>query len=100
MKVFALSLWEKISWGLTNFEEFMIRTKEFSSTTRVVRDQARGRLGRNGRPGGRNFALNGTQGEVGVSLKKKKKKKKKFFFFFFFLGRLIFILSPHKCKLW
>ena len=58
------------------------------------RDQARGRLGRNGRPGGRNFALNGTQGEVGVSLKKKKK------FFFFFLGRLIFILSPHKCKLW
>ena len=28
--------------------------------------------------------LNGTQGEVGV---------------FFFLGRLIFILSPHKCKL-
>ena len=61
------------------------------------RDQARGRLGRNGRPGGRNFALNGTQGEVGVSLKKKKKF---FFFFFFFLGRLIFILSPHKCKLW
>ena len=56
-----------------------------------------GRLGRNGRPGGRNFALNGTQGEVGVSLKKKKKN---FFFFFFFLGRLIFILSPHKCKLW
>ena len=44
------------------------------------RDQARGRLGRNGRPGGRNFALNGTQGEVGVSLKKKKKK---IFFFFF-----------------
>ena len=36
---------------------------------------------RNGRPGGWNFALNGTQGEVGVSLKKKKKK---FFFFFFF----------------
>ena len=62
------------------------------------RDQARGRLGRNGRPGGRNFALNGTQGEVGVSLKKKKKKKN--FFFFFFFGRLIFILSPHKCKLW
>ena len=44
----------------------------------ITRDQARGRLGR--RPGGRNFALNGTQGEVGVSLKKKKKK---FFFFFF-----------------
>ena len=57
------------------------------------RDEARGRLGRNSRPRGRNFALNGTQGEVGVSLKKKKK-------FFFFLGRLIFILSPHKCKLW
>ena len=48
----------------------------------TVRDQARGRLGRNGRPGGQNFALNGTQGEVGVSLKKKKKKI--FFFFFFF----------------
>ena len=48
-----------------------------------TRDQARGRLGRNGRPGCRNFALNGTQGEVGVSLKKKKKKKKKIFFFFF-----------------
>ena len=61
-----------------------------------TRDQARGRLGRIGHPGGRNFALIGTQGEVGVSLKKKKKKK----FFFFFLGRLIFILSPHKCKLW
>ena len=60
-----------------------------------TRDQARGRLGQNGRPGGRNFALNGTQGEVGVSLKKKK-----IFFFFFFLGLLIFILSPHKCKLW
>ena len=64
-----------------------------------LRDQARGRLGRNSRPRGRNFALNGTQGEVGVSLKKKKKKKK-IFFFFFFLARLIFILSPHKCKLW
>ena len=51
----------------------------------LVRDQARGRLGRNSRPRGRNFALNGTQGEVGVSL---------------FLGRLILILSSHKCKLW
>ena len=47
-----------------------------------LRDQARGRLGRNSRPRGRNFALNGTQGEVGVSLKKKKKKKIFFFFFF------------------
>ena len=37
------------------------------------RDQARGRLGRNILPRGRNFALNRTQGEVGVSLKKKKK---------------------------
>ena len=64
------------------------------------RDQARGQLERNSLPRGRNFALNGTQGEVGVSLKKKKKKKKKIFLFFFFLGRLIFILSPHKCKLW
>ena len=44
------------------------------------RDQARGQLGRNSRPRGRNFALNGTQGEVGVSLKKKKKKKNFFFF--------------------
>ena len=41
------------------------------------RDQARGRLGRNNCSRGRNFALNGTQGEVGVSLKKKN-----FFFFF------------------
>ena len=49
----------------------------------ICRDQARGRLGRNSRPRGRNFALNGTQGEVGVSLKKKKKKKIFFFFFFF-----------------
>ena len=49
------------------------------------RDQARGRRERNGRPGGRNFALNGTQGEVGVSLKKK--------IFFFFLWRLIFIVT-------
>ena len=46
--------------------------------------------GRNGRQRGRNFALNGTQGEVGVSLKKR----------FVFLGTLIFILSPHKRKLW
>ena len=49
-----------------------------SRDTRKTRDQARGRLGRNSRPRGRNFALNGTQGEVGVSLKKKN-----FFFFFF-----------------
>ena len=46
-----------------------------------IRDQARGRLERNSRPRGLNFALNETQGEVGVSLKKKKKKKKKIFFF-------------------
>ena len=50
----------------------------------LPRDQARVRLGRDGRPGGRNLALNGTQGEVGVSLKKKKKKFFFFFFFFFF----------------
>ena len=49
----------------------------FSSPT-MFRDQARGQLGRNSCPRGRIFALNGTQGEVGVSLKKKKK----FFFFF------------------
>ena len=60
----------------------------------VRRDQARGRLGRNSRPRGRNIAINGTQGEVRVSLKKKK------FFLFFVLGRLNSILSPHKCKLW
>ena len=34
-----------------------------------IEDQARVRLGRNSHPRGRNFALNGTQGEVGVSLK-------------------------------
>ena len=39
-----------------------------------IRDQARGRLGQNSCHRGRNFTLNGTQGEVGVSLKKKKKK--------------------------
>ena len=33
-----------------------------------------GDLGQNGRPRGRNPALYGTQGEVGVSLKKKKKE--------------------------
>ena len=54
------------------------------ATATSNRDQARGRLGRISRPRGRNFTLNGTQGEVGVSLKKKKKKKKKCFFFFFF----------------
>ena len=56
----------------------------------LCRDQARGPLGRNSQPTGLNFALNGTQGEVGVSLKKN-----------FFGGgeRLIFILSPHKRKL-
>ena len=39
------------------------------------RDQARWRLVQNSPPRGQNFVLNGTQGEVGVSLKKKKKKK-------------------------
>ena len=43
----------------------------------IYRDQARGRLGQNSRHKGRNFTLNGTQGEVGVSLYT-------FFFFFFF----------------
>ena len=58
--------------------------------TRMTRDQARRRLGRNSHHRVRNFALNGTQGEVGVSLKK----------YIFFLRRLIFILSHHKCMLW
>ena len=35
------------------------------------RDQARGRLVQNSPPRGQNFVLNGTRGEVGVSLKKK-----------------------------
>ena len=62
------------------------KTKQSSGTElhcdfeSLTRDQARVRLGRNIRPRGRNFAVNGTQGEVGVSLKKKKKKN--FFFFF------------------
>ena len=47
--------------------------KVFQVFWKIYRDQARGRLGRNSRPRDRNFALNGTQGEVGVSLKKKKK---------------------------
>ena len=52
------------------------------------RDQARGRLGRNSCPRGRNFCPKWDPGRSG-SLPKKKKKK-----LFFFLGRLIFILSP------
>ena len=35
----------------------------------MLRVYARGRLGQNSCPRGRNFTLNGTQGEVGVSLK-------------------------------
>ena len=56
-------------------------SNDFLSTFVDSRDQARGRRGRNSRPRGRNFALNGTQGEVGVSLKKIYIY---FFFFFFF----------------
>ena len=48
-----------------------------SVSSNSIRDQAMGRLGRNSRPRGQNVALNGTQGEVGFSLKKKK-----FFFFY------------------
>ena len=55
-----------------------------------TRDQARGRLGRDSRPRGRNFALNGSQGEVGVSLQKKKKKKN-----IIFLGGDSFSISHH-----
>ena len=44
-------------------------------------------LGQNSHPRGRTFALNRTQGEIEVSLKK----------IFFFT---IFIQSPHKSKLW
>ena len=62
----------------------MVKSDNVVPCKHVSRDQARGRLGRNSRPRGRNFALNGTQGEVGVSQKKKKKKKNFFFFFFFF----------------
>ena len=69
----------QISKHQTNLAELTISKIRY--VIPKTRDQARGRLGRNGRPGGRNFALNGTQGEVGVSLKKKKKN---FFFFFFF----------------
>ena len=63
-----------------SMKKFPIMQKVFNS----YRDQARGRIGRNSRPRARNFALNGTKGEVGVSLKKKKKKIFFFFFFFFF----------------
>ena len=55
---------------LVRFVQYGVR---ISNHKQPNRDQARGRLGRNSRPRGRNFALNGTQGEVGVSLKKKKK---------------------------
>ena len=46
-------------------------SSEYPQHVLVDRDQGRGQLGRNSRPRGQNFALNGTQGEVGVSLKKK-----------------------------
>ena len=83
--------------GAGTFSRDLTKTKslqcrDFTWALHMDRDQARGRLGRNSRPRGRNFALNGNQGEVRVSLKKKKK--------FFFLGTLIFILFPHTCKLW
>ena len=51
--------------------------------------QSGNKLGANSPTRGRNLALNGTQGEVGVSMQ-----------FFFFLGRLIYILTPHNRKLW
>ena len=41
---------------------------EFHLTFYETKDQARGPLGRNSGPSGRNFALNGTKGEVRVSL--------------------------------
>ena len=60
-------------------------TKGYCPLSVVYREEARGRLGRNSRPKGQNFAPNGSQEEVRVSLKKK---------------RLIFILSPQRPKLW
>ena len=67
---------------ITGYIIHRVLAPQFLQNLHTTRDQARGRLGRNSRPRGRNFALIGTQGEVRVSLKKKKKKN--FFFFFFF----------------
>ena len=69
----------------------ILESQPLTHELRDNRDQARGRLGRNSRHRGRNFTLNGTQGEVGVSLKKKKKKK--FFFFFLLSDNLL----PYYC---
>ena len=44
----------------------------------IIRDQARGLLGRNSHPRGRNFALNGTR----VKWESPLKRKRIFFFFF------------------
>ena len=73
-------LFNDLDWSSNDIDVFNVIVVR---TYLPSRDQARGRLGRNICPGrnirprGRNFALNGTQGEMGVSLKKK------FFFFFF-----------------
>ena len=71
----------------------ILESQPLTHELRDNRDQARGRLGRNSRHRGRNFTLNGTQGEVGVSLKKKKKKK--FFFFFFIIRQPTTLLLHH-----
>ena len=79
-----IGCWSSISPSIRHSSSISFKPLSRISPNSLGRDQARGRLGRNSRPRGRNFALNGTQGEVGVSVKKKKKKKKNFFFFFFF----------------
>ena len=65
---FQTCLLYPLMWNILEPSTLMI----YQLMGRLIRDQARGRLGPNSRPRGRNFALNGTQGEVGVSLKKKK----------------------------
>ena len=71
--------WPFFAKKIARFWGFFRKKKSSFFNLLNSRDQARGRLGQSSRPRGRNFTLNGTQGEVEVSLKKKKKKN--FFFF-------------------
>ena len=63
MTAIGWTLWRAWSWS--KLFANVISRRHYKD-----RDQARGRLGRNSCHRGRNFALNGTQGEVGVSQKK------------------------------
>ena len=69
------NVWSEGFKAQVNLYELSIKLQIFSKplvlTSGNIRDQARGRLGQKSCPRGLNFAVNGTQVEVGVSLKKK-----------------------------